>query len=126
MALKCSYSVIFATLAVLLGVGLFALQRAVNPPLAEVPVVDMQGKVIVITGATSGVGKEAARILAAWGARIILGARNASKAQRWVGGGVADGACGASCLTPWWIMTAPLPTSKALPLVLRWRHGHLT
>jgi NAD(P)-dependent dehydrogenase (short-subunit alcohol dehydrogenase family) len=38
---------------------------------------DMQGKACVITGASSGLGREAARALASTGAHVILAARNA-------------------------------------------------
>jgi NAD(P)-dependent dehydrogenase (short-subunit alcohol dehydrogenase family) len=38
--------------------------------------VDLSGKVCVITGASSGLGRESARALAAAGARVILAARN--------------------------------------------------
>jgi NAD(P)-dependent dehydrogenase (short-subunit alcohol dehydrogenase family) len=42
----------------------------------------MKGKVVVITGATSGIGEIAAQRLAAMGARIVLIARDASRGQR--------------------------------------------
>jgi NAD(P)-dependent dehydrogenase (short-subunit alcohol dehydrogenase family) len=41
----------------------------------------MQGKTIVITGATSGIGEAAAEALAGKGARIVFVARNADKAR---------------------------------------------
>ena len=40
----------------------------------------MQGKVVVITGATSGIGEVAAQKLAAMGARIVMIARNSERA----------------------------------------------
>ena len=42
----------------------------------------MLGKVVVITGATSGVGRIAAERLAAQGARIIIVARDQRRAER--------------------------------------------
>lgn len=39
----------------------------------------MQGKVIIITGASSGIGAAAARLLAARGAKVVLGARREDK-----------------------------------------------
>jgi NAD(P)-dependent dehydrogenase (short-subunit alcohol dehydrogenase family) len=42
----------------------------------------MKGKVIVITGATSGIGEVAALRLAAMGARIVLIARDAARGQK--------------------------------------------
>jgi NADP-dependent 3-hydroxy acid dehydrogenase YdfG len=39
------------------------------------------GKVVVITGASSGLGEAAARLLAAQGARLVLGARRAERLQ---------------------------------------------
>jgi NAD(P)-dependent dehydrogenase (short-subunit alcohol dehydrogenase family) len=42
----------------------------------------MKGKVVVITGATSGIGEVAAQRLAAMGARIVLIARDAARGQK--------------------------------------------
>ena len=42
---------------------------------------DQTGRVVVITGATSGIGKETARILADKGAHVVIGARNLVKAD---------------------------------------------
>ncbi|RZL04577.1 MAG: SDR family NAD(P)-dependent oxidoreductase, partial [Hymenobacter sp.] len=43
---------------------------------------DLQDKIILVTGATSGIGEVTARELARQGAHVIILARNAEKAQR--------------------------------------------
>ncbi|MCV7031261.1 SDR family NAD(P)-dependent oxidoreductase [Mycobacterium sherrisii] len=55
--------------------------------------IDLSGKTCVITGASSGLGREAARALATAGAHVILAARNQealSDAAQWVRGEVPD------------------------------------
>ncbi len=47
---------------------------------ADVP--QQAGRTILITGANTGIGWETARVLAARGARVLLGCRSASKGQR--------------------------------------------
>jgi NAD(P)-dependent dehydrogenase (short-subunit alcohol dehydrogenase family) len=42
---------------------------------------DQKGRLIVITGATSGIGKETTRVLAGKNASVIIGARNLPKAE---------------------------------------------
>lgn len=42
----------------------------------------MDGKVVVITGANGGIGKETARELATRGARVIMACRNVDTAQQ--------------------------------------------
>ena len=41
--------------------------------------VDLSGKVALVTGATSGIGKETARVLALCGAHVILASRSVKK-----------------------------------------------
>jgi NAD(P)-dependent dehydrogenase (short-subunit alcohol dehydrogenase family) len=55
--------------------------------------IDLSGKVCVITGASSGLGRESARALAAAGAQVILAARNTdalAEADRWIRAEVPD------------------------------------
>ncbi|XP_076054505.1 retinol dehydrogenase 14-like [Oratosquilla oratoria] len=47
----------------------------------------MTGKVVVITGASAGIGKETARDLARRGARVVMACRNLEKAHRVAGKG---------------------------------------
>ena len=55
--------------------------------------IDLSGKVCVITGASSGLGRESARALAAAGAHVVLAARNAealSQTAQWIAAEVPD------------------------------------
>lgn len=45
-------------------------------------IADQSGKTVIVTGATSGIGEEAARALAAKNARVILAVRNVEKGAR--------------------------------------------
>jgi NADP-dependent 3-hydroxy acid dehydrogenase YdfG len=42
---------------------------------------NIEGKVVVITGASSGLGEATARLLSAQGATVVLGARRADRLQ---------------------------------------------
>jgi NADP-dependent 3-hydroxy acid dehydrogenase YdfG len=43
--------------------------------------IPIQGKIVVITGASSGLGEATARMLAAEGATVVLGARRIERIQ---------------------------------------------
>jgi retinol dehydrogenase-12 len=45
---------------------------------------DMKGRVCLVTGATTGIGKEAARALVAMGAEVVMAVRDESKAKQTV------------------------------------------
>jgi NADP-dependent 3-hydroxy acid dehydrogenase YdfG len=51
----------------------------------------IQGKVVVITGASSGIGESTARLLAARGARVVLGARRLNRIDAVAKDSAADG-----------------------------------
>ena len=53
---------------------------------------DQSGRVALVTGGNSGIGLEAARVLAARGARVLLGCRDASKAEQALAELRSDGA----------------------------------
>ena len=50
----------------------------------------IQDKVVIITGASSGLGEATARLLASRGARLVLAARRTDRLQ--AGGGLAEAA----------------------------------
>ena len=59
----------------------------------------LNGKVVVITGASSGIGKAMAREYAAMGAKVVLGARQAEKLDALTKEIVANGGKAAWCAT---------------------------
>ncbi|KAL1856763.1 hypothetical protein Plec18170_003734 [Paecilomyces lecythidis] len=52
-----------------------------SPPLAEANVPDQTGKVIIVTGSTSGIGYELVRILYQAGGTVYMASRNEAKAE---------------------------------------------
>ena len=59
----------------------------------------LEGKVVVITGASSGIGRATARRLGRHGARVVIGARREEKLQELVSDIEADGGQAAYCVT---------------------------
>ena len=49
----------------------------------ETDIPDQTGKIVLITGANSGIGFEAARALVQHGATVVLGCRNRGKATKY-------------------------------------------
>jgi NAD(P)-dependent dehydrogenase (short-subunit alcohol dehydrogenase family) len=57
------------------------VEEAMSKGFTESDVPDQTGKTIVITGANTGLGFEAARVLSAQGARVIIACRSKQKAE---------------------------------------------
>lgn len=58
-------------------------RRRISPPLGweHLPTPDLRGRTIVMTGASDGLGREAALRLALWGADLVLAVRNRAKGE---------------------------------------------
>ena len=76
----------------------------------------LANKVIVITGASSGIGEAMAKVYAAQGAKVVLGARNVQKLQFLAGDIRARGGqaayCGVDVTKPRWSMELGLNWAK--------------
>ncbi|HXA32665.1 MAG TPA: SDR family NAD(P)-dependent oxidoreductase [Acidimicrobiales bacterium] len=71
---------------------------------------DLHGRVVLITGATSGIGKEAARWLSARGATVVTEARVTMKGRDRSGPSASHAARRAS---PMGLATGPCPSRAA-------------
>lgn len=58
---------------------------------------NIQNKVVLITGASSGIGEAAARLIAAKGARVVLGARRTERLEKLVSEIRAEGGSASAC-----------------------------
>jgi NAD(P)-dependent dehydrogenase (short-subunit alcohol dehydrogenase family) len=56
--------------------------RSVATPWTTAQIPDQTGRTVLVTGATSGLGRETAKELAARGARVVLAVRDTAKGQR--------------------------------------------
>ena len=61
-----------------------ARRGRVDRAMASVPAGSMIGKLCVVTGANTGIGKEIAREFARAGARVVLACRDRNRARRWL------------------------------------------
>jgi WW domain-containing oxidoreductase len=75
--------------------------------------VDLSGKTAIVTGSTSGIGREAARVLALRGATTVFACRNVSKGQKIVDELALPDEARARCLVRNCDLAA-LPTVRAL------------
>jgi len=60
---------------------------------------DQRDRIVLITGASSGIGKEAARVFAQKNAKVIIAVRNVAKGQA-VGGRYSKAVCDGGCNRP--------------------------
>lgn len=81
----------------------------------------LEGKTIIITGASSGIGRAAALLFAAAGARVVLGARRAAELEQLVAQ-IHSGGGNASCLAG---DVREETFAKALVELAMDRHGRL-
>ncbi len=58
-----------------------AIQQAVFAPNKKL-LSDMQGRVAFVTGGSEGIGREVARILLEWGAKVVIASRSQDKLER--------------------------------------------
>jgi NADPH:quinone reductase-like Zn-dependent oxidoreductase len=66
-------------------------QIGIDPHIRITNMERINGKVVAITGASSGIGEATARILAKSGARVVLGARRTDRLETLVRSIQADG-----------------------------------
>ena len=76
-------------------------------PILETPVVDLAGKIVIVTGSNSGIGLQVALDLARLNATVYLACRNQSKAEDAVNEIVSAVPAAAGC-----VHTLPLDTSS--------------
>mmetsp|Transcript_1413 Transcript_1413/g.2175 ORF Transcript_1413/g.2175 Transcript_1413/m.2175 type:complete len:358 (-) Transcript_1413:2062-3135(-) len=74
-------NLLVAAVAVVVGVLVYGHQTMVVNLIQYQPV-DLSGKTAIVTGATAGIGLEAARKLAEWNASVIIMARNVVKGEK--------------------------------------------
>jgi NAD(P)-dependent dehydrogenase (short-subunit alcohol dehydrogenase family) len=79
--------------------------------------VNLNGKRVLVTGASAGLGVETCRALAAHGASVVGAARDLDKARKATESGRRDAANGGSLEL---IELDPLPSKACAPAPMRW------
>ncbi|WP_053139788.1 SDR family oxidoreductase [Pseudomonas sp. MIACH] len=80
---------------------------------------NIKDKVVLITGASSGIGEAAARLIAAKGAHVVLGARRTDRLEKLVSQIQADGGSAAACA----LDVTDLESMRAFVAFAKAQHG---
>ncbi|MEJ7746140.1 MAG: SDR family NAD(P)-dependent oxidoreductase, partial [Luteimonas sp.] len=65
--------------------------------MTQSDVFDLTGKIALVTGASRGIGEAAARLLAAWGAHVVISSRQQDACEQ-VAASIRDGGGQATAL----------------------------
>jgi NAD(P)-dependent dehydrogenase (short-subunit alcohol dehydrogenase family) len=79
-----------AGICIVIAAALGSLKNRFSANIDDWNVPDLQGKVFVVTGSTSGIGLETARALASWNATVIMANRDLQKSRDVAPAGVVE------------------------------------